>query len=327
MPARSCCGVSPVRTSVRISTSGSPSASSSTRMPASGASRFVLMSLDSAFSGETYTTDVWSVRPFSTPSRIRTSIAARNAASVLPDPVGAATSTFRPAWMCGQASACGSVAASKCLPNQAVTAGWKRVACCIGGAFGKQILADNDIVSQMEPAPACDNAAADSATEDAMTYSVRLTKAYRDGFDAQQVDHALAALFRQDAVRVAQLVASGATIKRGVDAATAERYRTAMEAAGAGCAIDDEATHLAIDLPEAARGTGAGTAAPEEETTIWEAGPSLAAYVGPIVLGGLLLVVGVGLLVWLLTWIAWKSASYKLTTQRLFLRRGIVSRK
>jgi len=160
-----------------------------------------------------------------------------------------------------------------------------------------------------------------------MTYSVRLTKAYRDGFDAQQVDHALAALFRQDAVRVAQRVASGATIKRGVDAATAERYRTAIEAAGAGCAIDDEATHLAIDLPEAARGTGAGTAAPEEETTIWEAGPSLAAYVGPIVLGGLLLVVGVGLLVWLLTWIAWKSASYKLTTQRLFLRRGIVSRK
>ena len=53
MLARSCCGVSPVRTSVRMSTSGSPSAASSPRMPASGTARFFWMSLDSAFSGET----------------------------------------------------------------------------------------------------------------------------------------------------------------------------------------------------------------------------------------------------------------------------------
>jgi hypothetical protein len=51
--ARSACGVSPVRTSVRMSTSGRPCAARALRMPASGAARFFWMSLDSAFSGET----------------------------------------------------------------------------------------------------------------------------------------------------------------------------------------------------------------------------------------------------------------------------------
>ncbi len=37
--ARSACGVSPVRTTARIGTSGSPSAASSSRIPWSGASR------------------------------------------------------------------------------------------------------------------------------------------------------------------------------------------------------------------------------------------------------------------------------------------------
>ncbi len=50
---RSPAGVSPVRTAVRISTSGRPMSASSARMPASGASRLRWMSLDSAFSGET----------------------------------------------------------------------------------------------------------------------------------------------------------------------------------------------------------------------------------------------------------------------------------
>ena len=53
MPRRSLCGVSPVRTSVRISTSGNPSAASSRRIPASGTARLLRMSLDSALSGET----------------------------------------------------------------------------------------------------------------------------------------------------------------------------------------------------------------------------------------------------------------------------------
>ena len=50
---RSFCGVSPVRTATRMSTSASPSFASSARIPASGASRLRLMSLDSAFSGDT----------------------------------------------------------------------------------------------------------------------------------------------------------------------------------------------------------------------------------------------------------------------------------
>jgi hypothetical protein len=53
IPVRSLCGVSPVRTSVRTSTSGSPRAASSSRMPASGSSRFFWTSLESALSGET----------------------------------------------------------------------------------------------------------------------------------------------------------------------------------------------------------------------------------------------------------------------------------
>lgn len=160
-----------------------------------------------------------------------------------------------------------------------------------------------------------------------MPYNVRLAGTYQAGFDATRVHDSLATLFRLDAARVAQLIAAGATIKRGVDAATAERFRTTIEAAGARCVIDEDVTHLAIDLPDTAGAAAPASTAPDEEATIWEGGPSLAAYAGPIALGALLLVVGVGLLVWLLTWIAWKATAYKLTTQRLFLRRGIVSRK
>ncbi len=45
-------GVSPVRTAVRISTSGRPMAASSSRIPASGSQRFFSTSFDSALSGE-----------------------------------------------------------------------------------------------------------------------------------------------------------------------------------------------------------------------------------------------------------------------------------
>ena len=57
------------------------------------------------------------------PWRTKPSIAARNAASVLPEPVGAAISTWRPAWIAGQASACAGVGAAKLRSNQAATAG------------------------------------------------------------------------------------------------------------------------------------------------------------------------------------------------------------
>jgi membrane protein YdbS with pleckstrin-like domain len=162
-----------------------------------------------------------------------------------------------------------------------------------------------------------------------MSYSVRLTGAYRPGFEPQAVHDSLATLFRQDAGRVAQLIATGATIKRGIDAPTAERFRQAIENAGAGCAIDEDVTHLAIDVPPSAAGTVATPASTyDDETTIWEGGPSPAAYAGPIALGLLLLpAFGIGLLVWLVAWIAWKSAGYRLTSQRLFVRSGFISRK
>ena len=48
------------------------------------------------------------------PRRTRSSIAARNAASVLPEPVGAAISVSRPDLMAGHASSCGGVGARKC---------------------------------------------------------------------------------------------------------------------------------------------------------------------------------------------------------------------
>ena len=53
MRSRSAAGVSPVRTASRMPTSGRPIATSPARMPASGSCRFLRMSLDSAFSGDT----------------------------------------------------------------------------------------------------------------------------------------------------------------------------------------------------------------------------------------------------------------------------------
>src|ERR1700712_3864466 len=51
-------------------------------------------------------------------------MAARNAARVLPEPVGAAIRTWRCAWMAGHACSCDAVAAAKVLLNQLATAGW-----------------------------------------------------------------------------------------------------------------------------------------------------------------------------------------------------------
>src|SRR5436190_7987481 len=51
-------------------------------------------------------------------------MAERNAARVLPEPVGAATSTCRPALMAGHACACASVGRGKRSLNQRSTEGW-----------------------------------------------------------------------------------------------------------------------------------------------------------------------------------------------------------
>ena len=51
------------------------------------------------------------------------SIAARKAASVLPEPVGEEISTSVPAWIAGQARACADVACAKFRSNHVATAG------------------------------------------------------------------------------------------------------------------------------------------------------------------------------------------------------------
>ncbi len=112
IPCRSGAGVSPVRTSVRISTSGRQSSA-----------RFFWTSFESALRGETYTTCVSSERVPSRPWRSSESIAARNAANVFPEPVGAAINAFRPAWIRGQACRCGSVGSRNRDPNQRPMAG------------------------------------------------------------------------------------------------------------------------------------------------------------------------------------------------------------
>ena len=92
--ARSACGVSPVRTADRID-SGLGEGNSCV-IPTSGASRFRLISLDKALSGETYKIRVSSGKPNSSPSRTSSLMTARKAARVLPDPVGAAIKVCEP---------------------------------------------------------------------------------------------------------------------------------------------------------------------------------------------------------------------------------------
>src|SRR5579863_9570271 len=77
-------------------------------------------------------TCVASGSPPSRPWRTRSSIAARKAARVLPDPVGAAMRVWRPALIKGQASACAGVGAAKLSANQPATAGWNRVSASAG---------------------------------------------------------------------------------------------------------------------------------------------------------------------------------------------------
>ena len=84
-----------------------PARASSSRMPASGASRLLLDVVRQRLQRRDVD-DLRLVRQPAArrPARTRSSIAARKAASVLPEPVGAAISVCRPAWIAGQASAC-----------------------------------------------------------------------------------------------------------------------------------------------------------------------------------------------------------------------------
>ena len=112
---RSRCEVSPVRRAVVMWTFGS-----SARIPASGTSRFRWMSLPRARRGEMYRTRTPSVSRGSPASLSRKT---RNAASVLPDPVGATTSAFRPSARAGQASSWAGVGSPNSRSNHSRAVG------------------------------------------------------------------------------------------------------------------------------------------------------------------------------------------------------------
>src|ERR1700679_1879499 len=75
----------------------------------------------------------------SRPCRTRSSIAARKAASVLPDPVGAAMRVWRPALIAGHASACAGGREGELSANQFATAGWNRVSRPVDGQDGAEL--------------------------------------------------------------------------------------------------------------------------------------------------------------------------------------------
>src|ERR1700722_7831938 len=79
----------------------------------------------------------------SRPCRTKSSIAARKAASVLPDPVGAAMRVWRPGLIAGHAWACAGVGEAKLSANQFASAGWNRVS----------KLADTRGAAEPSPAP------------------------------------------------------------------------------------------------------------------------------------------------------------------------------
>src|SRR5207302_8871539 len=74
--------------------------------------------LPRALSGETYRTSVRSWRSPASALRTKRVMHARNAASVLPEPVGAEISVVRPAKMCGHPCSCGSVGVPNFWTNQ-----------------------------------------------------------------------------------------------------------------------------------------------------------------------------------------------------------------
>ncbi len=124
MAARSAAGVSPERTAAVILGASNPISSAKRRISRRGSARFRWMSALSALRGETYRTRVSSGRPPARLSRSSRSSSIRNAARVLPDPVGAETSVCRPARIASQACRWALVGSPSRSANQRATAGW-----------------------------------------------------------------------------------------------------------------------------------------------------------------------------------------------------------
>ena len=110
--------LSPVRTATWMSGGLLPIACAVCRIPVSGARRLRSMSTARALSGEMYSTRHWRSASEGVGAAASRSSAQRNAASVLPEPVGAITSVFSPLPMAAQAWTCASVGAAKAAVNQ-----------------------------------------------------------------------------------------------------------------------------------------------------------------------------------------------------------------
>src|SRR5690606_586415 len=123
---RSSAGVSPDRIPTRTSGSGRPRRRAACRMPVSGARRLRSTSTASAFSGETYSTRQRRRASSGTGPVARRSSDHRNAARVLPEPVGATTRVLSPLAIESQAPDWAGVGAAKAPENQSRVAGEKR---------------------------------------------------------------------------------------------------------------------------------------------------------------------------------------------------------
>ena len=126
-------GVSPDRTPTLMSGAGAPRRSATRPMPVSGVRRLRSTSTASAFSGDTYSTRVAlpavgrrTIGLGLGSDEASRSMAHRNAASVLPDPVGATTSVLLPSAMADHASACAAVGAAKVPVNHSRVSALKR---------------------------------------------------------------------------------------------------------------------------------------------------------------------------------------------------------
>ena len=66
---------------------------------------------------------------------------------------------------------------------------------------------------------------------------------------------------------------------------------------------------------------------PAEDYPIFELKPAYRAYLGLMIWGVLLLIVGIGLLLLLRAWYLVAATRYRLTTQRLFVQKGLIAKE
>ena len=120
--ARSVAGVSPVRTAMDGGWKGRSCLAATVEIPASGTRRLRSTSTASAFSGEMYRTRQRRLAS-GTGSNMSRFSDHRNAANVLPLPVGARMSVDSPRAIAGHPRFCGVVAPENTAPNHSATAG------------------------------------------------------------------------------------------------------------------------------------------------------------------------------------------------------------